>query len=384
MKEEIIYPNYDNCVLNLITSVLKYYNVETKYKGNSNLEAILQKKYKNVVIFILDGMGTNLLKSTCPNGFLSSNKIEDITSVCPSTTTAVMNTYYSGKPPIETGYIAWSQYFKEYGRTLDMFPRVDSYTGEKYKNAKMDVFDMLKYKSIFEQIEENSPNVKTYEINPSNCDSRAKKCIKADTVKDMCEMIKSLCKNDDNNFIFTYHISPDKILHKKGCDSVEVKDFIIESDKLIEEMVKKLEGTNTLLIVSADHGHNDIGKRYTALDLGEINEYLIMPPSLESRAVTFWVKEEKKVEFEKAFKEKFKDEFILFTKKEFLEKHLLGYGEQHKKIDDFIGDYIAISISDAMIKIESNISPEKADKLSTHCGFTANEMIVPLIVKEIK
>ena len=200
----------------------------------------------------------------------------------------------------------------------------------------------------------------------------------------MCQVIESLCKNDDNNFVFTYHISPDKILHKKGCSSEEVKDFIIESDKLIEEMVKKLEGTNTLLIVCADHGHNDIGKRYTALDLGEINEYLIMPQSLESRAVTFWVKEDKKEQFEKAFKEKFKDEFILFTKKEFLQEHLLGYGEEHKKIDDFIGDYIAISISDAMIKIESNISPEKPDKLSTHCGFTANEMIVPLIVKEIK
>ena len=196
-------------------------------------------------------------------------------------------------------------------------------------------------------------------------------------------MIEGLCKNDDNNFIFTYHIFPDKILHKKGCGSEEVKDFITESDKLIEEMVKNLKGTNTLLIVSADHGHNDIKKRYTALDLGKINDYLIMPPSLESRAVTFWIKENKKEEFEKAFKEKFKEEFILFTKKEFFEKHLLGYGEVHKKIDDFIGDYIAISTSDAMIKIESNISPEKYEKLSTHCGFTANEMIVPMIVKEI-
>lgn len=46
----------------------------------------------------------------------------------------------------------------------------------------------------------------------------------------------------------------------------------------------------------------------------------------------------------------------------------------------FIGNYIAISISDAIIKLETNISTEKPNKLSTHCGFTSNEMLVPVIV----
>jgi len=58
----------------------------------------------------------------------------------------------------------------------------------------------------------------------------------------------------------------------------------------------------------------------------------------------------------------------------------LGYGNQHPKIDDFIGDYIAISISDSIIKLGTKLSKEKKDKLSTHCGFTKEEMEVPLII----
>ena len=90
--------------------------------------------------------------------------------------------------------------------------------------------------------------------------------------------------------------------------------------------------------------------------------------------------ENKKKDFEKIFKEKFENKFILFTKEEFLKKKLLGEGKQHKKVDDFIGNYIAIAISDAIIKLDSNIAPLKGNKKATHCGFTKYEMEVPLIV----
>ena len=108
-----------------------------------------------------------------------------------------------------------------------------------------------------------------------------------------------------------------------------------------------------------------------------------MPPSLESRAVTFWVKDNKKDKFENYFRNNLKDEFILFTKQDFLNKNFLGYGKQHKKIDDFLGNYIAISIGSSILKLGTYISKEKADKKSTHCGLTKEEMEVPLIVKEL-
>mgnify|MGYP004701693685 CR=1 FL=1 len=79
----------------------------------------LTHDYKNVVLIILDGMGEHIFNKITPNGFFMKNHIDKITSVCPSTTTAAMTTYYSGKPPIETGWIAMSQYFKEQERNVE-------------------------------------------------------------------------------------------------------------------------------------------------------------------------------------------------------------------------------------------------------------------------
>lgn len=380
MKDELIMPNYGNSILNLINSILRHYNIKTKYKGLNQLEKYLQKDYKNIVLIVLDGMGYNILKDHSPNGFFMEKNISKITSVCPSTTTAAMTTYYSGKPPIETGWIAMSQYYKEHGRQIETLRERYTHTHEEVNNERFDIIKLMEYKTVYEQIEEMG--VKAYEINPDHCKSRSKRNINAKTVELMCDNIKDLCTNNDKKFILAYNDNPDVLLHKNGCNSKEVNEFIKIAEEQIKKLAKDLKDTNTLILVSADHGHKEIGKVYNILEMEDIQECMIMPPAFESRAVTFWVKENKREKFEEIFNKKFKEEFMLFTKEEFLEKKLLGEGNQHKKIDDFIGNYIAIAISDAIIKLDSNLAPLKGNKKATHCGFTKYEMEVPLIVIE--
>lgn len=280
------------------------------------------------------------------------------------------------------GWIGWSQYFKEYGRTIDVLPNRDSYTGEIYKNAKINVHDLINYISIYEQIEEASTDVKAYDINPSHCVSRSKRNINSDTIEILCDSIEAICKNPDKNFILAYNDNPDGLLHQFGCQSEEVKEFVLDAEKKIENLYHKLLDTDTLLLVSADHGHKDIEKTYDILQMEDIQDCLILPPSIESRCTAFWVKEEKKTEFEKLFNERFREDFILYTKEEFLGKHMLGFGNKHKKVDDFIGNYISLSIRGASFKLGTYISKEKIPDVwkSAHCGLSSEEMKVPLIV----
>lgn len=380
MKNEIVLPNYSHCILNTITSILKYYKVPTIHESLESLDKRLDKKYRNTVFIVLDGMGESILNDISPNSFFSNNKIDCVTSVYPSTTTSAMTTYYSGKPPYETGWIAWSQYFKEYGRAIDMLPKRESYLHEDISKAKINVFDtILKYENIFEKIEKASPNVKAYEIMPSYADKKSKRSIRADDIDEIVDNIDMLCNVFDEKFIMAYCDNPDGLLHKFGTKSEEVKNFILEVEMKIKEMVEKLP-KDTLVIISADHGHKDIEKAYTLLDYPEIQECLYMPISLESRIIGFFVKENMKNEFEKRFNKIFKDEFWLMKTEDFLKRNFLGYGEKHPKIDDFLGNYVALSISSSIIRIETFLVDGKPVKKSTHCGFSKEEMEVPVIV----
>ena len=387
MKQDILFPDYNHSILNLITSILKYYKVSTQYNTLEKIDQFLEKQYKNIVLVILDGMGENILRQISPDGIFSQNKIDCITSVFPSTTAAAMTTYYSGKPPIETGWIAWSQYFKEYGRNIDILPETDSYTGEKLNLKSLKIQDIIGYKNIYEQIQEESKNIKTYEVMPSYCTKKTKVTMVADTIEEMCESIITLCRNNEDKFIMAYHNNPDGIIHKNGCYSEETKIFLFQTEKEFEKMLEQLQDTDTLLILSADHGHQNINESIDILELDEIQQCLVMPPTLESRMVGFFVKEDKKIEFEQLFNKRFKDKYILYSKKDLIEMHLLGYGCQHSKIEDFIGDYVAIAISDEGIRLENYLSREMKDtkeKKSAHCGLTRNEMEVPLIVFDLK
>lgn len=62
MEEKIVMPDYNHCILNTITSILKYYNVETNHKSLEGLDKVLERKYRNVVFLILDGLRRTYFK----------------------------------------------------------------------------------------------------------------------------------------------------------------------------------------------------------------------------------------------------------------------------------------------------------------------------------
>ncbi len=381
---EIRYPDYNNSILNLMSSILKHYNVETNHNSLEILDKKLEKNYKNVVLIVLDGMGQHILEHTSKDGYFLKKDIRTLTSVYPSTTTAALTTYYSGKPPYETGWIAWSQYFKEYGRAIDMLAQKESYQNDTLKNVRMNVFEsIVNYETIFKKIEEASPDVNAYEIMPDYSSKRARRTLKANNIEDICEHIKLICNNrsENRNFAMAYCDNPDALLHKYGRYSDEAKEMIINAEQQIERLREELKD-DTIIIISADHGHKEVNKVYNIIDYPEIQECLIMPPSFEPRCLSLFVKNNMKQRFEEMFNENFSNEFILLTKEKVLEKNLIGVGAKHKKIDDFIGDYLAISTSDAVIQLDTYLAEPKPLKKSTHCGISIDEMEVPLIIIE--
>ena len=77
-----------------------------------------------------------------------------------------------------------------HGKNIDMLSHMQSLTGLNIKNARLDVFkEIVNYKTIFNQIEESSKDVKAYEIMPSYSDRRSKRTIKADSIDEITDYI---------------------------------------------------------------------------------------------------------------------------------------------------------------------------------------------------
>ena len=100
--------------------------------------------------------------------------------------------------------------------------------------------------------------------------------------------------------------------------------------------------------------------------------------------LAYYIKEDRREEFKNKFNELYKDEFMLLTREEALELNLFGFGEKHPRLDEFLGDFVALSISDSIIRLETFLCEGKPVKKSTHCGLTEDEMLVPVICIEKK
>ena len=73
---KVVFPNYNNCLTNVTNSILKYFGVLTYHETLKELDDYLnEKEYKNVVLILYDGMGSNLMNRNLDSkSFLIKNK----------------------------------------------------------------------------------------------------------------------------------------------------------------------------------------------------------------------------------------------------------------------------------------------------------------------
>ena len=386
----IIYPDYKNSIVNLVSSILKVYDVKTDHPPLKQLDTKTLKMKKNIIFFVLDGFGMNLLnKFTTSTKFLNKNLISPITSVFPSTTSAAITSIISGKTPWEHGAIGWTLYFKEFAKIIDYLPNWDSITYKTQNAKKYNVIDYVGADNIFNQISDTNPDVQQFyltheELSQSTNIIRNSGTAEIIPYSDSKHLYKTLNKlisksNSNRKLIFVYSSSPDNIEHRFGIHADEVEDFIRKTNSDIEELSSQLAGSDTTILITADHGLIDVDNYYYANEDEKLFDSMIMPTFPEPRFISFFVKKHKMKQFEEAF-QKYEDKFLLFDREEFLKHKFLGEGEMHPKIDDFIGDYMAIAISNSAMKsIYMQNGKWKKEFNAHHAGLTEDEMLVPLI-----
>ena len=375
--------DYDNCLVNLANSVLKRFEAPAGGGAEAEVEAgaetgaggktlaavdrYLDKGYKNVVVLLLDGLGTRIMERNLrEDSFLRANFKSSISSVFPPTTVAATTAVMSGLQPIESAWLGWDCYYPQVDKNVTVFFNTEQGTDIEVSTENIP-WTYYGYESVVNRLVREGKNA--YNAIPFLPPFPK-------TFPEICDRIEELCESEGEKYIYAYWDEPDSVMHKYGCYSAEARDVIGDLDKTVKKLAGKLK--DTLLIVTADHGHID-GRNVSITDYPAIMECLVRMPSVEPRALNLFVKEEKRAQFERAFNKEFGEDFVLLTKEEVYETKLFGTGEPHKNVDAMIGDYLAVAITD--LTIFNNREEAKHFK-SVHAGYTREELTIPLIVIE--
>lgn len=382
----IKYPDYDNCIAGIPNSVLRSMGLEPGRRTLELLDRYLEGRcYENVVVILLDGMGKNIMDANLPkDGFFASHLVGTLSSTFPPTTVAATTSIQSGKEPCEHGWLGWDCYYPQIDKNVTVFLNKETGTDEQAEDYNV-AWRYCGYESTVDKL--LKAGVQAYNAMPFLEPF-------PDTFEKICDRIAGLCGKPGRKYIYSYWREPDHLMHEKGCFGKDAKELLGRLEAQVEELCERIseskaveneciknkpkEGDGTLVIVTADHGHIDT-KGVALIDYPKICECLSRLPSIEPRALNFFIKPGMEEQFVSEFNRRFSEKFRLFTKAEVLENKLFGRCTEHPAFHDMLGDYLAVATGDLCIY---NTREEADFFIGAHAGLTAEEMTIPLILVE--
>lgn len=365
--KEFIKPNWEKSNLNISATLADFLGAPNKNAILPILKEELKKNYKNIVFICLDGCGIYPININLKeNDFLRRNIKDVLTSTFPSTTTNATTSLTCNLLPREHGWLAWSLHFDEINRNIDLYPHVDSLTGDKV-DFKYPIYDNSN--CYFDNTNSD------YEVTPIApiyvaTKSEGKKTAITNEFE-LCDAIRSVCKKDGKQFMYCYLPEPDSTMHEFGVTSNEAREKFASINSEIEKLCGELK--DTLVVITADHGQVDIEGYVEFYKDTELNNMLEYPPFLDGRTPAFKVKDGFKEIFEKKFNEKYSEDFMLFKTSKLVEENYFGNRGNYEYL---LGDYIAVGTftHKQFLGIESN------KRFKGHHTSLTEEMEVPLII----
>lgn len=374
-------PNYQNSIVNLMSSISRALGKKSEYPELKILPSSELKRYKNIVLLVLDGVGYEYLKNK--NSVLTQNCVGKITSVFPPTTASAITTFATGKAPQQHAFTGWFVYLKELGIVSKILPFSPRAGGPSFTKQKIKVKDVLDVKSLPKKTKGNSYTIVPKEIASSDFTKANAKRIRSYTnLNGLFAQIKKTIKADSSKkYIYAYWPEFDSLSHHYGINSKRTERHFKEINKKLMAFLKKIKQTNTILIITADHGLIDTPKeRIIKLENHPLlKECLTLPFCGDARTVYCYVHPNKAKQFESYVKNRLNKFCWLYQSEELVNKHFFGLFKPNPKLKERIGDYTLI-MKENYVFLDQILGEERNVHVGNHGGTSKEEMIVPLII----
>ncbi len=401
--KEFTIPLYDSyCFSNIFGSVKHLFNIPSDKKLPNDTLGNSKDSPRKLVLFLVDAFGWCFYdKYKGSSSFLCEIEkdgiVSKLTSQFPSTTTAHVTTALSGEPVYEHGLYEWFYYEPKADDiiTAFLFKEARKKGIETLKNKNIEPKSFLPEKSFFKDLLENGIKSTVYQPSFINDSTYSSVMCKDATVKgyheyeDLFESLSAdLTKNNDKEYYYVYLPEIDSIAHERGNSSKEFKEAM---GKLLKQMDKFYEKgkesfTNTVVMISADHGQVDTDlsvKYYLNNIIPNIDIYLkknknndLISPAGYCRDLFLHVKEEHLTVVKKLIEEELKDLVYVYTFEELKKKGFFG-SPSHRMIER-CGNLILLPKDNNHIWwYEKGVF--ELSFIGVHGGASKDEMEIPLL-----
>lgn len=404
VREGFRKPLYDSyCFGNIPATVEKILTGKSK-QITLPTDTLLKElsKYRNVVVILVDAMGWNLigdkinthptLKHINENGIISK-----LTAIFPSTTANCVTCMNTGLTSLDTGVIGWSFFVPELDALVRPLPYVYIEPYQYKGKLNPEDFDYILNKGNFYErlhdsgIESHLVILNTYvESNYNKKISNIRNMFGFENLNEGLKYVRdSIQKSDKKNYFYVYFDDIDKNSHVYGPHSNEIAKLTDKTlDDIYENLIKN-KSDDTLIMITADHGHAQFDMTKTIMLNKEI-------PELED-----WVKTNSdgvklisdgsirhyylylKKDFIDIAKTKISDllgdRAMVLTQSEAVSKGIFGKSKPSRKFQEHHGDLIIIPDPETTVFWDHPLLPQHKNK-GTHGGMSLDEMEIPLLV----
>ncbi|MBI2151319.1 alkaline phosphatase family protein [Candidatus Woesearchaeota archaeon] len=374
-------PDYRvNNTINLMSSIINGLGGKNTHPFLTSLSPEEFASYQNVILIVIDGMGKDSMVRLGENSFFNKHRLQVLQSVFPPTTMAAVSTFLTGLSPQEHGYISWYMKLKEFGKVCALLPFYD----RDHKHLK-GINKIRVQKSIFAKIKVEGhtilkKNLKKSPYNNHWFSGKNTFCGYTNLKSFSRKIRQAVTSNKNKKYIYAYWPGFDDFSHEYGKTSNHALRHLSEVERVIFDLSLKLKGSNTLFLITADHGQIVTNKERTIVleEHAKLQECLSERMAGEPRAVFFEVKPEKRQQFEHYLKHRLGYCGDLFKSKELADLGYFGLGKEHAHFRDRIGEYIFLMKENYAFR-ELKISKEHHLHIGHHGGLSQEEMLVPLV-----
>ncbi len=392
---ELTRPDYQGGgIVNLMSSLIQARGGRSAYPALDRLPVAELAQTTNLILLVIDGLGADWLARHSPDGILNRARRGDITSVFPSTTAAAIPTYLTGDAPLQHGLTGWHTYFRELGCVMTVLPGTPRYGGVPYRRAGIDPVALFGHTSVFDRIATRGVIVSPHFIARSDFNQAHRgraEILAFDGLQDLFRQTLRALRSSTHRwgrrhrtepqYLYLYWPQLDSIGHQQGMESAAAVAHLAQIEAAITDFLTAAAGSETRLIVTADHGQIDTTPT-DSIDLSdhpELADCLLLPLCGEPRAAFCYVRADRASRFENYCAQVLGDQVDLLPSRQLMESGLFGTGTPHPRFLDRIGDYCLLPRDHRVIR-DHLPSEEPHVQIGVHGGLHPAEMRVPLCV----